>query len=96
MTQRITDKNLEAVAERINRLLHAPITSYRKEGDKYRANIGNYHIDYQNNGVSLHRMQCESGSTSDALSVGHTTKRELYNCMFAFIAGICAGRESAQ
>lgn len=87
---RITDKNLGALCERLNKLTNSPATPYSiKEGaDHHTANIGNYHISHAYGGVCLHRMSNESGGVNCPLSQGHGPKRELYGQMQAFIAGI--------
>ena len=86
---RITQKDLETVARRINLITGSPTDSYLKgEDGQYKAQIGNYHIDYAYGGASLHRMESNGGSVSDVLRCGHVTKKDLYNLMQAYIAGI--------
>lgn len=88
---RITQANLEAVVARINRMTNSPDESYKRdEAGKLRAQVGNYHLSYAYGGVSLHRMVNESGGVHDVLRIGHVPKRELYNAMFSFIAGLDA------
>lgn len=89
MNSRITDKDLEAVVARINRITESPSESYSKTEDgKLKANIGNYHLSYAYGGVSLHRMNNESGGVTTPISSGHVTKRELYSLMQAYINGL--------
>ena len=88
MVNRITDKNLQAMCVRINRLMGAPMKPYI-DG---KAQIGNYHLSHAYGGVTLHCMQNESGGVSEPFMTGHVPKRELYNQMYAFIAGIEHGR----
>lgn len=85
---RITDKDLEAVAFRINSILKQPTESYTQRDGKHRANVGNYHISHAYGGVSLHRMHNEGGGVADVFGCGHVTKRELYGRMQAFIRGV--------
>jgi hypothetical protein len=86
---RITQKDLEAVVNRINAVTKSPPTSYTKTKDgKYKANIGNYHLSGAYGGVSLHRMHNSSGGVEDVFSCGHTTKRDLYNRMQSFLLGV--------
>ena len=85
---RITVKDLERVVLRINRETGNPETSYSKKGDKYTANIGNYHLDGAYGGYSLHQMDNESGGVRDTLRCGHIPKRELYDRMNAFLDGL--------
>lgn len=86
---RITDKDLQAVVNRINRTTNSPSESYTKdEVGKYNACIGNYHISYAYGGVSLHRMMSEGGGVNDVFNSGHIPKRELYERMQAYLRGI--------
>lgn len=86
--ERITLQNLEAVVKHINIMTNSPLESYTKKDGKYVANIGNYHLDGAYGGYALRRMVNEDGGISDVLRVGYATKRELYNAMHAFIAGL--------
>ena len=90
--KRITDANLEAVCARINRLTASPLTPYTDN----KPNIGAFLINHQYGRVQLARIACPNGGERDALSIGYVTKRELYNAMFAFIAGLeTSGRAAA-
>ena len=96
MTTRITISNLEAVVARINRVTGSPSTPWRREGDRNRANIGNYHLSHAYGGVSLHRMANEGGGVTTPLGSGHVPKRELYEQLHAFARGLEIGKgESA-
>ena len=85
---RITDKHLQAVVDRINRLTNSPAKPYENIDGKFTAQIGNYHLSHAYGGVCLHRMHNEGGGVSSPLSTGHIPKRELYNRMQAFISGL--------
>ena len=86
---RITDKDLEAVVNRINRLLDKPQEPYTRDSEgRFRANIGNYHISGAYGGKALHCMCNEGGGVSDVFGRGHMPKRELYELMHAYIKGI--------
>lgn len=97
--QRITDKNLTAVCDRINTMLGLPLTPY-KPYDKVvghaQPNAGVYHISHAYGGVSLHRMSETDGCTGvhDVFSRGHMPKRELYELMQAFIRGYDTCKEN--
>ena len=93
MTTRITIANLEAVVDRINRATGSPSTPWRREGDRNRANIGNYHLSYAYGGACLHRMANESGGVTTPLGSGHVPKRELYDQLHAFARGIEVAQE---
>ena len=86
---RITDKHLEALCARVNRMTQSPQEAYTKgEDGKYHANIGNYHTSHAYGGVSLHRMQTEGGGISDVLRCGHVPKRRLWDMMQAYVSGL--------
>lgn len=90
---RITDKQLQAIVDRINRMLGMPAAPYVKVGDKHVAQIGNFHLDHAYGGVSLARMVNDGGGISNVLGVGHVTKRDLADRMYAFIRGLEMGKE---
>ena len=85
---RITQKDLEYLVKRINEVTSSPAKPYRGTGKGFRANIGNYHLDYTYGGVKLSRMVNEGGGTTAISGMASCTKRELYNWMRAFLAGL--------
>jgi len=84
----ITEKHLKSVVDRINRVTNSPLEPYTRDGDKFTANIGNYHLSFAYGGVSLERMCNPGGGVSEVFRCGHVTKRELYNRMHALLAGL--------
>ncbi len=88
MSDRITLSNLEAVVKRINRITGMPLESYTRTGDRFVANIGNYHLSGAYGGYCLHQMDNESGGVRDILRCGYTSKRELYYRLHAFVSGL--------
>lgn len=84
--ERITEKQLEAVVERLNRATDSPLASWTKTGAGIKANLGNYHLDYAYGHVSLNRMVTGGGGVERILPGG--TKRELYHQLHAYLAGI--------
>ena len=89
---RITDKQLQAVVDRLNRLTNNPLEAYSVVDTvghfRKQANIGNYHLSWAYGGVCLHQMHNEAGSVTTPIGSGYNTKRELYEKMHAFISGI--------
>lgn len=85
---RITEKDLQATVDYLNRLTGSPNTPYTRIDDKLHANIGNYHLSHAYGGVKLHRMVNEGGGVREPISTGYTNKRDLYNQMHAFIRGL--------
>lgn len=92
---RVTEKDLEAVVARINRVMGTPAEPYAKEGDKYVPQAKCYHLSHAYGGVALHQMSDTPGCTGvrDVFS-GHETKRVLYEKMQAFLEGVSSEREA--
>lgn len=87
--ERITNKQLEYLVSEINEKLNRPKQPYtRDENGIIKANIGNFHLSWAYGGVCLHEMMNEGGGVSTPLVYGHVPKRELYNAMRAFLAGL--------
>lgn len=84
---RITEKDLQATCDRINRVLDKPLEPYARIEGKLVANIGCYHLDHAYGGVALYQMGNECSSVRDIFG-GHLTKRDLYERMHAFIKGL--------
>ncbi len=96
MSRRITQKDLEAVANRINLITRSPTTPYifNKTENKHVAQIGCYHMSYAYGGAALHRMDTTGGGVQDVLRIGHQPKKDMYHAMHAFIRGLDAGNKS--
>lgn len=84
---RVTRKDLDAIVARINRMTDSPAEPYRKEGDRYVANVGNYHLSGAYGGWALHQIVTDGGGVRDVLQSGHVPARELQGLLFAYIAG---------
>lgn len=87
MSNRITQQQLESLADHLNNLLDRPRQPHGPDG----ANVGNFHISYANGGACLHTMSNKGGAVSDTLGCGHIPKRELYNRMDALARGVTVG-----
>ncbi len=95
MSNQITKQFLQAQVDRLNRTMKMPLEPYTKAGDRYVANIGNYHLDGAYGGVALHRMGNESGGITDIFRCGHVSKRDLSDRISAMLAGIEAATAPA-
>jgi hypothetical protein len=91
--ERITRKQLDNAVLWLNKITNSPEESYRKEGDKLVANVGNYHISGPYGVFELHRMVNERGGIRDIFQTGHVPMRELYKLIHAFRRGIEIARE---
>jgi hypothetical protein len=89
---RITQKDLEILRDRINKATNSPLEPYSKDEPTGRlwSNVDHYHLDYAYGGVKLARMVNQSGGITVISTGGYGTKRELYNWMQAFLAGLSA------
>ena len=88
---RITQRCLVSLCERINVAQKTPSVAYARIDDKLVGQVGNYHISGAYGGVSLHQTANESGGARDVFSCGHITKRDLYNRMRAYLVA-CESR----
>lgn len=89
MTDRVTNKQLEALCEQINQLHGVPNEPYksdRGEDGRLVANAGTVYVAGAYGGVRLEQM-CKGGGSRDLLSSGYGTKRELFNAMHSYIRG---------
>lgn len=84
---RITEKDLQAVCDHLNRLTGSPKEPYTVSNGRNVSNPDCYLLDHAYGGVALHRIANLSGGVYDIFH-GHYTKRELYDRMHAYIQGI--------
>ena len=92
--ERITQKMLEIRVKHLNEITGNPVTSYTRTDSGMKANIGNYHLDFAYGGVALEQMMNEGGGVNDIFG-GHMPKRELFERLIAYIAGIEEGQKLA-
>jgi len=84
----ITEKDLEGMLLRLNRVAGTPTTPYTKlPSGKHRANIGNYHLDFAYGGVKVVQMDNNGGGIR-TITQGYETKRNCYNQLYMYIRGI--------
>ena len=86
--ERITEKMLQLRIDRLNELTGQPMTPYTKTENGLKANIGNYHLSHAYGGVCVHQMHNDGGGVSCPLNHYHAPKREVFESLGAFIAGI--------
>ncbi len=92
--ERITQSDLERQVVRINKATGSPVEPYTRNGKKgkrkagFTANVGNYHLDYAYGGVRLVKMTNPCGGITNISPMRFGPKRELYNWMDAFLAGM--------
>lgn len=94
MMQRIRERDLEAVCQRINRTVNGRESEpYERDENGFRQVPDVFVISYAYGGASLHRncsvdASGESHGVSDVFGCGHVSKRELYERMHAFLRGV--------
>jgi hypothetical protein len=95
--QRITDKMIQEKIDYLNKITGNPSEPYTKNAEgRFVANIGNYHRSGAYGGVTVYQMSNDSGGVTNVrgLSYGHVPKRELYEKLCSFIAGIELAKEN--
>ena len=86
---RTSIKTLEKLCDWINEATGSPMTPYTQdESGKLRANIGNFHLSHAYGGVSVHRMHNAGGGVTTPIVYGHVSKRECFEALCGFMAGI--------
>jgi hypothetical protein len=85
---RITESQLLNLIKRLNNLTGNPEQGYTETETGFKANVGNFYLSHAYGGVALMQMVNESGGCSMPLMQGHTTKRDCYDQIYAFIKGI--------
>jgi hypothetical protein len=85
---RITVKNLEQVADLLNRATNSPLSYSVLNDGKREIQVGHFHISRAYGGFDLYRTVNKCGGVSDVLRGGHRPARELYDLMHAMLQGI--------
>ena len=88
---RITQRYLDSLCERINVAQQTPPITYKRIDGTLVGQVGNFHISGAYGGVCLHQITTASGGARDVFSCGHITKRDLYNRMRAYLVA-CESR----
>ena len=85
---RINERDLNIVINRLNEITGNPTVPHSKDDNGiFRSNIGNYHLDCAYGGYALHQIASKGGAVNDIFG-WYYPKRELYNLVHAYIAGI--------
>jgi hypothetical protein len=85
---RITESQLLSLVARLNNITGNPVNAYTETETGFQASIGNFHLSHAYGGVALMQMCNEGGGCSMPLMQGHTTKRDCYDQIYAFVKGI--------
>ena len=84
MRDRITSADLEYLRDRINKATDSPTKAW-SDGI---SNVGHHYLSCAYGGVKLERMNNESGGCEEISTQGFGSKRQLYDWMTAFLAGL--------
>lgn len=87
--QKVTQKDLEKLVERINTMAGTPQTPWVNG----KSQDGCYLLEKAYGGQKLVQILGEGGAERDVLATGYTTKSNLCNAMHSFIKGFEKGRE---
>jgi hypothetical protein len=91
--RRITKKDLDCLADRINVITGSPLTYVAEVDGKYLTNIGHYHISCAYGGYRLHRTMSDGGGIKPVFNGAHIKARELADQMQAYILGLQDAKE---
>lgn len=95
MAERITDKMLEARVKRLNEVTNSPLEYMTVQPDGSRLiNIGHHHLSHAYGGVCVHRTTNTSGGVRTPIISYHTTKRELFGLINAYLDGYEESKEA--
>jgi len=81
---RVTEKDLKAIIKRLNEATGANVEHYT---DGVPSPF-NYHLSCAYGGYALHQFGETGSGVRDVFSSGHTTKRDLYNRISAYLEGM--------
>jgi hypothetical protein len=85
---RITDSVLQARVDYLNKLVGAPLEQWVQKDGGSESQLGNFNLNHAYGGVCLMRITNNGGGCSMPLMSSHTTKRDCYDQISAFIKGI--------
>ncbi len=91
---RITEKQLQHLVNRLNKITGQNLQPYDMTKTKNRANVGTYLLDAAYGGWQLAQICNENGGQDLPLGGGFEPKRATYEKIRAFILGIEAEREA--
>jgi hypothetical protein len=88
--ERITEKDLTRLVERINKKVGTPLTPWTTIDGRIVPNAGNYHLAGAYGGWKLVQME-NSGSGEHCITEsGYVPRRQLLNEMQMYLAGLTA------
>ena len=86
LDMRITEKDLNAVVNRLNSVTGQPKTYGIKNGKEFKTNIGHYCLDAAYGGWKLVQVVNEGGGIKEITQSGFTSKKNLYYEIQAIIS----------
>lgn len=86
--ERITEKNLNGLMERINTAAGTPLAPWQRNAEgKLKAAIGNYHLEFAYGGCKIVQTVSEGGGIT-SITHGYQTKRQVWDMGQAFLRGL--------
>lgn len=86
---RVTQEDLDKIVLIINKTTKSPLEPWRREQNNLIQNAGCFVLDYAYGGVCLERM---SDKGQEKVIADYHSKKELYEKLHAFLAGIECGQ----
>lgn len=94
---RITDKDLDGLLARLNRLAGTPLEYCTKQADgTITINVGHFHIDRAYGGCKLVQTCSAGGGIRTVIHSGYVPKRAVYDLTYAYLIGFVDGKGGAQ
>ena len=85
---RVTIKDLERLAALANEITNSPATYATRIDGKFKSHVGHFFISQEYGGVCFCKVANEGGARADIFRCGHTTKKDLYNRIQAFLTAL--------
>lgn len=87
--ERMTRQKIDALIARLNEVTGSPAEPWTKGPDgRFRANIGNFHLEGAYGGHKLSRMVGPGGASNDPLNTGFVSLRNLYDAIDNYMRAI--------
>lgn len=87
--QRITQKQMQALLDRLNTIAGTPLTTFDPDRTEARWNVGNFHLDSAYNGFCLMQVVSPRGAVENVLGTAYAPLSQTYRDTQIFIRGLC-------
>jgi hypothetical protein len=84
MSERITQKHLDAQLAALNRTLNRPEATYKQDAaGRYRAQVGNIHLDHSNGGWMIEEICSDGGGITHPFGDRRMSASECWTVLYA-------------